>query len=269
MLPKINELVSKTTIGFFQSKIKRTILPNNTEFWRKTDMRNYGRCFTLNISAADKACGISSIDIQILKSIRIFLHSPGLFLGLNNQARKWIQMDENSIIFADVEHEAFHLLDYKQKYCEPADISGYNYDKCILDHLYNESMRQLGCITPFVPLIHGENICRNTSKALEAFKLYSKVTFEASAATLENCSHPCHYLTTRIMETHRASTLLDFGRLNIDFEENIKMTKASYTYNELSLVAEIGGHVGLFLGVSVYQITFILEYLVQKILRRP
>ena len=54
------------------------------------------------------------------------------------------------------------------------------------------------------------------------------------------------------------------AHLHIDFEENVKKTTAVYLYNSLSLIAEIGGHVGLFLGFSVYQVTNIFDYLISK-----
>ena len=53
--------------------------------------------------------------------------------------------------------------------------------------------------------------------------------------------------------------------IQIGFEKIIKVTKGYYAYSELSLIAEIGGYVGLFLGVSVNQITNLIEYLVLRI----
>ena len=45
------------------------------------------------------------------------------------------------------------------------------------------------------------------------------------------------------------------------FPESFEVHKAYYAYDELSLIAEIGGYVGLFLGSSVYQITDLLGWL--------
>ena len=42
--------------------------------------------------------------------------------------------------------------------------------------------------------------------------------------------------------------------IQFKFKENVKVFEAYYTYNELSLIAEIGGYVGLFLGWSVQQL---------------
>ena len=41
--------------------------------------------------------------------------------------------------------------------------------------------------------------------------------------------------------------------------ENIKVTTGHRLYSVLSMIAEIGGYVGLFLGVSVKQITIIMD----------
>ena len=47
--------------------------------------------------------------------------------------------------------------------------------------------------------------------------------------------------------------------LKIETQENIKVVEAHYLYSGLSLIAEIGGYVGLFLGVSVIQINGIIK----------
>ena len=48
-------------------------------------------------------------------------------------------------------------------------------------------------------------------------------------------------------------------------EQLIQETKTHYTYSELSLIAEIGGYVGLFLGISINQITNLVDILVVRI----
>ena len=55
------------------------------------------------------------------------------------------------------------------------------------------------------------------------------------------------------------------SQLKIHFEEIIKVTNGYYLYSGLSLIAEIGGYVGQFLGVSVNQITDLMEALLSKL----
>ena len=47
----------------------------------------------------------------------------------------------------------------------------------------------------------------------------------------------------------------------MNFKRNIKVTEAQYLYSGLSLIAEVGGYVGLFLGVSVNQVTILVDKL--------
>ena len=49
------------------------------------------------------------------------------------------------------------------------------------------------------------------------------------------------------------------GKMRIISRENIKLTKATYLYSTLSLIAEIGGFVGLFLGVSIIQVNAVID----------
>lgn len=44
----------------------------------------------------------------------------------------------------------------------------------------------------------------------------------------------------------------------------VTIFQAKYDYSFESMIAEIGGYVGLFLGVSVYQITGLIDYILSK-----
>ena len=84
-----------------------------------------------------------------------------------------------------------------------------------------------------------------------------------------NCSSPCHYITTRI-RIHRDSIrgYVNGKRstlLKIKMNEHIKVTEEQYLYSGLSLIAEIGGYVGLFLGVSVNQIIDLVDFIITRI----
>ena len=50
------------------------------------------------------------------------------------------------------------------------------------------------------------------------------------------------------------------GQLSINFKENIKVITSYHLYSGLSLIAEVGGYVGLFLGVSINQVTSLVEW---------
>ena len=52
------------------------------------------------------------------------------------------------------------------------------------------------------------------------------------------------------------------------FPESIEVQSAFYVYKELSLIAEVGGYVGLFLGYSVYQITDMFDMFFSSLKRK-
>ena len=49
------------------------------------------------------------------------------------------------------------------------------------------------------------------------------------------------------------------------FYNRVKVVKSYYAYSGLSLIAEIGGYIGLFLGVSINQITNLILFIKEMV----
>ena len=113
-------------------------------------------------------------------------------------------------------------------------------------------MKKFGCVTPFG--YNKTNICTNSTLAKQAFDYYYKTLSRFS----DNCLNPCNYF---LINAIKLSEVKYFRKayLKLSFNEYIKTTTSYYSYLTLSMVAEIGGYVGLFLGVSLYQTTDILD----------
>ena len=56
--------------------------------------------------------------------------------------------------------------------------------------------------------------------------------------------------------------------LEISFEKYVKVSKTKAAYSFLSFIAEVGGYVGLFLGISINQISVIFKHFIAYILRK-
>ena len=54
------------------------------------------------------------------------------------------------------------------------------------------------------------------------------------------------------------------GRINFYFEKRVLMSEENYFYTGLSLLAEIGGYLGLLLGVSFHNFASLVALLVQR-----
>ena len=83
---------------------------------------------------------------------------------------------------------------------------------------------------------------------------------------LHLCASPCKY--TKVTCNLRNKITNDKPRIRLTFPGSIQVHKAFYVYDELSLIAEIGGYVGLFLGWSVYQITDLLDLSIESLKRK-
>ena len=76
----------------------------------------------------------------------------------------------------------------------------------------------------------------------------------------------CFMVTSKFASHHEeylgddeSEYYLKAGRLELNFQKFIKVTDSFWSYSTLSLLAEVGGYVGLFLGISLNQITKFIE----------
>ena len=51
----------------------------------------------------------------------------------------------------------------------------------------------------------------------------------------------------------------DNGSIWLEFDKYIKVTISNYSYTGLELLAELGGYVGLFLGLSVFDLRLVFN----------
>ena len=52
----------------------------------------------------------------------------------------------------------------------------------------------------------------------------------------------------------------DYGLVNLHFREEVSVTREYYVYDAISMVGEAGGYLGLFLGISCYQVSRTLPF---------
>ena len=128
----------------------------------------------------------------------------------------------------------------------------------ILFVLERKAVKMYGCTTPYGP--HKDQICKNKENGTKVFDKY----VETIDGHKYDCKNPCKYIISRPFITSDLSNQPNINGqkvayFKIYFKRNIKFTRAHYLYSELSLIAEIGGYVGLFLGVSVNQITMLMD----------
>ena len=82
--------------------------------------------------------------------------------------------------------------------------------------------------------------------------------------TVKNCSIKiCTGLIVR-----DETNLKKRGILVMTFNKYIRVTNAEYSYTELELLAEFGGYVGLFLGMSVFHLSVMFDKILEYVISR-
>ena len=90
--------------------------------------------------------------------------------------------------------------------------------------------------------------------------------FSANGVKDLSCLEACSYMSIKTIQAgERSPDVENRGELIFNFRQKIHKTISYYLYEEISLIAEIGGFVGLFLGASVYQIADLLESFSERI----
>ena len=113
-------------------------------------------------------------------------------------------------------------------------------------------MKKFGCTTPFG--YQRDNICKDNTTGKQALDLFHKLLNKRHF--IEECLYPCEFLKLFVISVHGRDNEDSF---KLDFNQYIKVTEAYYSYTELELIAEFGGYVGLFLGISVFDINQIFS----------
>ena len=123
-------------------------------------------------------------------------------------------------------------------------------------------MKEIGCTTPSG--LNWNNICKDTNKSIQAFKLFYKLN--DNRMNIEKCLFPCHYskisVTPLIIRRKEMPKSKMKDQMQLIFDKYIKVTQSSISYTGLELLAELGGYVGLFLGLSVFD----LKHAIYKII---
>eukprot|EP00093_Oithona_nana_P013615 13615.XXX_350001_350396_1 [CDS] Oithona nana genome sequencing. len=124
-------------------------------------------------------------------------------------------------------------------------------------------METLNCTWPL--LRNKDHICIEQDKAKVAQKI-GKDYGKYWTKLVSNCASSCSFV--KVSYSFLRETNLKPKQIRFLFPESIEVQSAFYVYKELSLIAEVGGYVGLFLGYSVYQITDMFDMFFSSLKRK-
>lgn len=130
-------------------------------------------------------------------------------------------------------------------------------------------MENFGCTTPFGR--HLDNICKdyvNSAFLRDVVNFFCEKTYKSF--NIKECPYPCTFLKVNLQSKTLKSIESGFrGTLvKLQFNRFVKITETYVSYTDLSLIGELGGYIGLFLGFSVFGLCQTLSTYFQFLLRK-
>ena len=210
-----------------------------------------GRCYRVTPTLDMMRRGIRKIRIGFLSLSLVYIHTPGLF---KDASRTVVGNEMGKRIFYLVEPEFYLRKNEEKAPCneDPASDKSNCIDKALQKFL----IERYGCTTPFGP--DKDNICTNKTIGKQAMSTY-RDWFGWIGQEKVNCFKPCQMILIKAMLISKMEQ--QSSELIFKFPIEVKEVKNYSLYSGLSLFAEIGGYFGLFLGVSLNQITRVTSYL--------
>ena len=127
-------------------------------------------------------------------------------------------------------------------------------------------MEVVGCTSPFES--NKSYICTDPILGEKAYNDYfEEFTLNNITEANRRCPKSCDYLMVIFSSfTKGESWAQNHGSLEFKFQRFIKVSRSRISYGGLELLAEVGGYFGLFLGVSVNQLSNLFQRLFEKMI---
>ena len=237
-------------------------LKSNDEKYTVDQMQNLvsvidtstGRCYSIMPNSKIIKQGIRYIQFAFVSFSKIYIHTPGMF-EYNPDKKFRIENMKGKSLFYKVEHELLEMINDKMEPCH--DDPKYNKDYCVEGELEKSLMKEYGCTPPIFK--EKENICTNNTISEQVFEYWD------TAKYYTNCSDPCKEMLIQANNIREKNITKYFSEVKLYFRPKVKVVKSYYAYSGLSLIAEIGGYFGLFLGVSINQITYLTSKVQERV----
>ena len=257
IVQKHEDILSYIEYSYFDrsKKTREYISSAASKIKFQIDFDYYGRCLTFSPTEKMIKSGIRQVILKVRQTSGIFFHTNGMFeTKISTKSFSQIIVNKSDKTTLDLDFTVYDMYDFGGQPCETEPK--FDHDACTKAKLKRKCLEKFGCTTPFD--LTKDNICLDYENGSKVLSLYREVMKNK----VDNCYNPCSFTLTKATINRLQSGK---GQVIIRFKENIKVTEAYYLYSSLSLIAEVGGYVGLFLGVSVNQISALINILLVKI----
>ena len=257
IVPKKENILSYIRYRYFDGskETKEYATSVSSKIRSNVDSDYYGRCLTFSPTQNMIKSGIRQVKLKIRKTSWIFFHTNGMIKTKTYTDSELTQIfaSISNEIYLDLDFTVYDMFDFGGQPCETEPK--FNHDACTEAKLNKKSLEKFGCTTPFGST--KDKICQDNENSSKVMDLY----IQTMKKNHDNCYNPCLFTSTKATITRVKGGK---GEVIIKFKENIKVIDAYYLYSALSMIAEVGGYVGLFLGISVNQVTALFNVVLDK-----
>ena len=143
-----------------------------------------------------------------------------------------------------------------------------NYDDCMYEQLTKLMIEETeeNCIVPWYPIRFSEELIGNHTVCSQEKDVNSSYWIYWNRATNQenDCNRPCKTMVLNIGGKNYENNNENYGVAIIYFSMTATQTKELYLYSFSSLIADIGGYLGMLLGFSFLDFASALEALSKK-----
>ena len=187
--------------------------------------------------------------------VKQYLHAENQFLNSNGRmGYKILQGNkaENQVNFMAIRM----ITDKKTEDGNPTCSTG-DFDHCLYDVMEHVMESEVGCVAPWV--VHADHMCLDKESAYRALM----IAWDRNTNQRKDCVEPCDFFIMNLgakngeqmaeIPGYNETTGSGEGLQVFYFPGRVLVNEEKDLYPLLSLAAEVGGYVGLLLGVSFLQ----------------
>ena len=155
-------------------------------------------------------------------------------------------------------------MNTKEIHCE-----NHDYDATYMTVLQQKMLAKAGCVVPWIERDKETKICTDEENATIAENVYTNMK---KINLIENNDDPapCEYIVTTLdVLKSKVVTVVDVKKIEINLRPVARLVEQVDGYTFLSFMAEVGGYMGLFLGMSVYQLAEFIGFCMDKMDKPP
>ena len=237
--------------------------------WTRQNYQVFGRCYTYDAPDDVHRAEITSVKVTVKMPALMYIHHPGQFFWVDTKGGSKVPIPNQGTMFLNTQHSVTQFRPHTElwkfgkngsqsnSHCNEVNDRGY--DSCLATAYDQFFWTHFGC---FYPLMTNQpdhkdycNFSNFTEKQKDDYNLLYKgmITIE----NIASCQAPCSTIETNfgIPQVKPYS----HKHLQVYFKNLITVKKSHISYPIESLFAELGGYLGLLLGVSLMDIKTVIE----------